>query len=313
MHADPVAQQLFEEADLVYVHTVHLAAYVMPWLLSGKVVVDIHGIAPEEEQMRGRSEAAEFYQVVERAVITNCQHAVVVTNAMADYLSKKYCSNISFIVLPILPRTFDEPLTAAQIRDKHSAFKDSPTLLYAGGNQVWQNAPEMIDAVANLTPTPKFVIASHQQEEFQRLVISAGIASAVTITEFQHGQLGDFYSRGNLGFVLRDNHSVNLVSCPTKLVEYIAFGVVPVLKATSIGDFLDFNLQYVTIGELKEGIIPDATSATQMCVSNLNVLLKLKTQHFAGVERLQSLRPVCYGGSFRTYDMLINPVPPDFP
>src|SRR5262249_24871798 len=42
-------------ARFVYVHTVHLARFVLGYCPTGKIVVDFHGAAPEEEDMLGNS------------------------------------------------------------------------------------------------------------------------------------------------------------------------------------------------------------------------------------------------------------------
>jgi hypothetical protein len=36
-----------------YVHTIHLARFVLGYFPTGKIVVDFHGAAPEEEAMLG--------------------------------------------------------------------------------------------------------------------------------------------------------------------------------------------------------------------------------------------------------------------
>src|SRR5262245_30412860 len=41
---------IIEKVQTVYVHTVHYAKYVLDWLATGKVIVDIHGTVPEEEK-----------------------------------------------------------------------------------------------------------------------------------------------------------------------------------------------------------------------------------------------------------------------
>ena len=44
---------LVERVDAIYVHTLHLAEHIVPWLNTSRVFVDIHGITPEEEEMMG--------------------------------------------------------------------------------------------------------------------------------------------------------------------------------------------------------------------------------------------------------------------
>ena len=81
-----LVEDLILRARLVYIHTCHLARYFLPYYATGKIITDIHGIVPEEEELQNRPDHALFYEGVERVVLTNSRKLVVVTEAMKQHL-----------------------------------------------------------------------------------------------------------------------------------------------------------------------------------------------------------------------------------
>ena len=53
----------------------------------------------------------------------------------------------------------------------------------------------------------------------------------------------------HLGFVLRDDVLVNRVACPTKLLEYIQYGVLPIVLSDAIGDFKELGYKYIGLDD----------------------------------------------------------------
>ena len=108
---------LVESVDAIYVHTLHLAEHILPWLDTGKVCVDIHGITPEEEEMLGRAHLRERYEAVEREVLRGAKRCICVSEAMAAHYAKKYPSvGPSWLTIPVTPtfyRRAGDPSEAA--------------------------------------------------------------------------------------------------------------------------------------------------------------------------------------------------------
>lgn len=48
------------------------------------------------------------------------------------------------------------------------------------------------------------------------------------------------------GFILRDKHILNRVAAPTKMVEYLFFGIIPIVKYEEIGDVLKLGYEYIS-------------------------------------------------------------------
>ena len=76
--------------DAIYVHTLHLAEHILPWLNTGKVYVDIHGATPEEEESLGNAHLRDRYEIVEQAVLQEAHCCICVSEAMAVHYAEKY-------------------------------------------------------------------------------------------------------------------------------------------------------------------------------------------------------------------------------
>lgn len=101
--------------------------------------------------------------------------------------------------------------------------------------------------------------------------------------------LAQTYLRSDLGFVLRDDVAVNRVSCPTKLSEYLWFGVVPVVKSPAIGDFERLGFEYVKAEELAIGMLPDEPAMERMRATNRAVIEELAGLYESAAEQLNAL------------------------
>ena len=253
-----------------YVHTVHLARFVVGYLPTGKIVVDFHGATAEEEEMLGNPVNAAFYQGVERAVIAGVRYAVVVTESMITHLRAKYPDcDCTFILLPIMEaHDFD-------FANRTPSADGRYTVIYAGGTQAWQNLPLMLDAAARANADCRYVFLSHDQKR-----ISADIARVCPDAEIELGVAGRedlpaYYARSDLGFVLRDDTTVNRVACPTKLIEYMQFGIVPVVKSPQVGDFPAYGFEYVALEEFIDGLIPSRAQLARIWRDPLAIALVL--------------------------------------
>jgi hypothetical protein len=280
-----IFDQLQKEATLGYIHTVHLAIDVMDWLPTGKFIVDIHGIVPEEEIMLGRPDQAEKFLPVENSVLHYCKNLVVVTSAMQDHLLKKYpSSSANFITLPI----FEEYRRDRRLIDPDSDNKRL-RVIYAGGTQVWQNVDLMFDIASSLHEYLDFTFISQDEELLRNKAAALGLSDRITIRYATKEELPSVYAEQDLGFVLRDDTAVNTVSCPTKLSEYLDFGIIPVVKHVSLGDFEKYGYSYLTEEDLRALMVPDALTRSYMLQNNYGTIQKLINEYKAGSSKLLNL------------------------
>lgn len=275
---------IVERARAVYVHTLHGAKHVIEWLASGKVLVDIHGVVPEEERMLGRPQAAAAFEPVEEAVLRAANCCVVVSNAMRRHYLDKYpgaCQRS--MLLPIVQ-------AAEPSRPNGAApLPDLPVrVIYAGGVQAWQNIDAMLQLCARAQPFARFSFLSNDWPVIQAAARRRGTVAGAHYGVASKQQLKDEYEGADFGMVLRDDHVVNRVSCPTKLFDYLCHGVVPIVRSPLLGDFEEHGYSYVTETEFGEGFFPDSVTRRWMVDNNHEVLRKFIAAFRRGVEEIRA-------------------------
>lgn len=238
-------------ADVVYIHSMYQANRIKEYVkyFAEKIVVDLHGVVPEELEYMGDKTSAKQMEGVERVVFSYVKCFIAVTDTMVRYYRSKYPvaaeRGVRWITLPI----FDSAAT------KESSGKDSSksiNIIYAGGTQKWQSVDKMIETMKRYEGSKRisFTVLSHDKEVFNDV---AGYSN-VNILSVAPNEVIQYYSRASLGFILRDKSIVNQVACPTKLIEYFEHNIVPVVDNEQIGDFKDLGYKYINYRELNETI-----------------------------------------------------------
>lgn len=100
-------------------------------------------------------------------------------------------------------------------------------------------------------------------------------------------ELNKEYKESHYGFILREDLIVNRVACPTKLIEYLAMGIVPIVDFEKIGDFSDFGMKYVRLDQLLDNKLPEEKVRFEYSESNLSIYKKLQDIHHLGVISLK--------------------------
>lgn len=246
--------KLIKQADVVYVHSLYgisLAGFLFLRFLKDKNLVwDVHGIIPEEIHLAGYSKLKQYvYGKLEVALARRAKKIVVVTNAMAKYLHKKYLwLNARILIYPILPMTIKKELKF------DTSEQQTINFVYAGNMQGYQNIPLMVESIKKIIDTPRlhFYILTGQKEQMKDLFQQLGIGGRdnITIDSVAPSELDRYYCKAHYGYVLRDDVDVNNVACPTKIVEYLAYGMTCITKSNDIGDFGQMGFDYINVDEL---------------------------------------------------------------
>ena len=197
---------------------------------------------------------------------------------MSEHYEMKHrqAKSAEWVVLPIFDVT-------------ESAHKDDKAIessvIYAGGAQKWQNVNLMVEAIRKKSDKYSFTIASHDKEAFNEL--GAEKNSAITIKSVSNKEVLDAYKKSSYGFILRDNSVVNQVSCPTKMIEYIGNGVVPIVLSPRIGDFEEMGYRYITLDKFLHSDISNKELLSARS-ANYEVYSILKKQTEDGIKKLTS-------------------------
>lgn len=284
-HLDLVSE-IISKVNAVYVHTIHLAEFLQPWLDSRKIIVDFHGIVPEEEAMLGRPELSAKYEKIEKAVLKEGLRCVMVSKAMEDHYLHKYPEiTPRTIILPIV-----ESLPLANRSEPSSKRSETPAnVVYAGGTQTWQNIDSMLDLAKATEGFCDFTFLSHEWRLIKETATRRGSPEKTSFKFCEKNNLTSEYQKHDFGLVLRDDTPVNRVACPTKLYEYMAVGLIPIVRSPALGDFLDWNYSYITEEELKGGFFPDMLSRRMMAKRNLEIIYAMKKIFANGAKSVQMI------------------------
>jgi hypothetical protein len=238
---------------------------------------DVHGAAPEEfamyEDYWGAQEAGE----AESFLVKYANSIVCVTNSMIEHLQSKYCfediqNMICYPIISEVNASYD-----CTLKDDYY-----PTCIYAGGVQKWQKPEAILDCIfAN--PAFHYKLYTNEPVFFEKKFDGIKNALNVEIGTKTHDELETEYCKCHLGFALRDDSIVNIVACPTKIVEYIQHGIVPILDCTDIGDFRKMGLQYIQYRDFINGNIIKKETAYKMAEDNSHILKRINESHRKGL------------------------------
>lgn len=278
--------EIVNTVKIIYIHTIHLAEFMQPWLGSGKIVVDFHGIVPEEEAMLGRPELSGKYEKIEKEVLQKAWSCVMVTRSMKKHYHEKYPEiSPNTIILPIV-----ESLPFFDISAAPALRAELPVhVVYAGGTQAWQNINGMLDLAKSTEQFSDFTFLSHDWKLIEDVAKQKNVPQKTSFKFCAKASLTDEYMRHDFGLVLRDDTSVNRVACPTKLYEYMTIGLIPIVRTPALGDFLELNYSYITENEFCEGFFPDFLSRKMMARKNLEAVYSMREMFADGAKRILQL------------------------
>ena len=284
--------RIAEICGLMYVHSINR---FMPYgvdtemlqLLNRrnvKTIWDVHGAVPEECLMYGNEEGYRIANEIEKYFFHYADVIIVVNEATKKHLIDKYKeTNARFIIMPIFNINIDIDVSDIVIIPQQN---EKPTIVYAGGVQKWQNITLMRDIMEGDDGFCYYRIYV-QDKDAMNSYWHRGIPGNVIVDSKAPEDLPAAYAECDYGMVLRDDTVVNRVACPTKILEYVLNGVVPVFKTPDIGDFVALGMQYVDYKALMNRQLPSDTERMRMARNNLEVLNRLFDCYRNGVQTLK--------------------------
>lgn len=246
---------------------------------------DMHGTVPEEYAMSGSELGSNMANQIEAVMANSVDVVIVVTEAMGRFLREKYPSMPGkIVVVPI----FNKDLLGA-VKCEKTNLKDEISVVYAGGTQPWQNISLMQDIIATTYNRYQYKMFVPDPEEFRTLWGERTSDVKMTVDSKAPEDLYKEYETCDFGFVLRDSSPVNYVACPTKIIEYLKYGIIPILKSTEIGDFIDMGMQYLPYTDLLKGVDITEEERRKMMENNYAILDMLKQKYLSGIDELKHL------------------------
>ncbi len=253
-------------------------------------VWDVHGAVPEELRLCGNTASAEAAAWLEREFYMHSQVIVCVTNAMAEHLRSKYGGTTArFVILPIFDSRAHEARPSDGGEEKRLPEGQSPLAVYAGGLQKWQNIGQMQALIKTAGARCRYRILVPDPAAFWRLwgARDEGREPEITVASVSPEEMDREYRACHFGLALRDDLDVNRVACPTKIIEYLQYGIIPVLKCPLIGDFVSMGMKYVPESDFLAGRIPDEPERRKMIQGNYEVFRQLMEEQKRGIGLLK--------------------------
>ncbi|MHA1279824.1 MAG: glycosyltransferase [Candidatus Helarchaeota archaeon] len=241
-------------------------------------ILDIHGVVPEEFNYYNDFVSEEYHNQIERYAIEKANYIIVVTEKMRQHLIWKYHGKVfgKCILLPIM-RDINWKIS------RKTFVNEKPIVVYAGGLHKWQQVPKMINVMQQTKDQFEFRFFCPNPYEFQKILPpDLKSSNSLTYGSKTSDEILDVYKESHFGFILREQSIVNSVACPTKLIEYTAMGVVPIVDYQEIGDFKSLGMQSITFEDFINGCIPNYETQVQMMKNNRKVYQTLFAIHEAG-------------------------------
>jgi hypothetical protein len=250
-------KKFIDNYQYIYVHSIAMYGCVYKHIKNQITMLDFHGAMPEELAYAHKYFASIYYSFIEKKAAKKVKFIIFVTEVMASHFVKKYPKSKSVIqVYPIIAKNslVDKK---TDINFLKASIKEPVVFVYSGNDQKWQNIPTMIN-----------FIKKHDRENYIYIFLSGKMEYFINIinTEFREikhrfivdsvlpEELYKFYTIAHYGFLIRDDHLLNRVACPTKMIEYLFYGITPIVKLKQIGDFANYDL--IEINDKKINFYP---------------------------------------------------------
>jgi hypothetical protein len=269
--------KLIKEHRYIYSHSIYMLSFL--WILiskkSNSLTLDLHGVVPEEEKYFNKSKIrASYYKFVESQVFKRLKNAICVTDTMEIHYQQKYkWFKGDFLVYSIVPDNLhiQDPYTIDGIKEKN---KEKIQVVYSGGAQAWQNVDLMIDFIKkNQSPRIHYTILTGDKKTFEDKLLTNNVnLDSITITSRNPSDLWKDYIAADYALILRDESIVNKVACPTKLIEYLYYGLVPIVLSEEIGDYKKMGYDFIKINDFDKNTIEKPLGASS---NNINIAKKI--------------------------------------
>ncbi len=246
-------------------------------------IIDIHGVVPEEFRYHNDFFSACLCDKHEALAVSKCDYVIVVSENMHRYLQQKYREKLrgKVIIFPIFPRI-------TPYREDKSYTDGRPVVVYAGGLHKWQQVPKMIDAMTRTAGICSYRFYCPDSDAMVSLLPEKLRRNPSVIVESKrYEDLLKIYPECHFGLILREDIVVNQAACPTKLVEYLAMGIVPIVDCENIGDFKALGMQYIRLRDFLRGSFPDEETRNLIAKHNFEIYTKLQELHRTGAITLQ--------------------------
>lgn len=219
-----------------------------------RIIFWAQGVWPEESFMRNNNRLR-FYltSAVEKWALKHALFVFFVSNTLKEHYEKKYGLNFDgrFYIMPCSNEELHKTSFFAKEKYLDNVF------CYAGSTSVWQCFEETIALYKKIEekhPDSKLLLLVKDRETALACIRKYNVQN-YEIDFVPVSKLPDVLKTVKFGFVLRKPSVVNSVATPTKILTYLANGLIPIYSASleGIHDMLkesEFCIRYENDGDL---------------------------------------------------------------
>lgn len=205
-------------------------------------IIDIHGDSYHEfvETYRGTKDHWYAYdQIKMQRLCVNCADILI---TVSENLSKQLELNTQSIIKNnvIIPCAIDlDKFNINHNNKKRINISDKIILGYCGGLQSWQNIDKILNIIIRLNkldPRVYFMLYTNSDTNNIKCLLDELGQENYSIKALKSHEVPEHLRLLDAGFLYRDNLTLNKVSSPTKILEYLASGVALICTEYS-GDY----------------------------------------------------------------------------
>ncbi len=271
---------LLKKSSLIYIHSLYYGWRIFPHFFfipkgKKKIIYEPHGIFPEEIEYFGQTFKSKLFRILESTLCKHCVCLVYVSQRHKQHFNSKYPATkfAKDFILPTVPKNAfvePDPDKVEEIKKSIGIQPDDVVFLYSGNTAKWQKLPVTLDCIKRICVSPnyKFIILTQNYDEMKNMLKAWGldIYDNIYLGSVPPSELPYYYALGHYGFIIRDDHIVNRVASPTKLFEYLSYGIIPIVDLYEIGDFGNYHYEAIHYTQLDTNL-PQRKSQTNIQVA----------------------------------------------
>jgi hypothetical protein len=247
--------KVLRQANIIYTHSIYNFKQIilhLPFIKKQKIWLDVHGVVPEEAGMRKGRFFEWLYNKVEKIAFRRSSGIIYVTEAMKEHYINKYKErNKLSVIYNIYPNFIHS-------KDITVNNDGKTVILYSGNTQVWQRIDLMVELIkSNINSNYEYIILTGDTQGMSAKLKEHKVPSeTIILKSVAPEDLWQYYEKAHYGFILRDDILVNRVANPTKMIEYLSYGIIPIVKLEEIGDFGNYGYDRLLYTDFNSSLMP---------------------------------------------------------
>lgn len=249
------------------------------------------GVWPEESFLRNKSQIRfKITGFIEKTALKHSKFVFVVSNKQKEFYEQKYKITISnYYVMPCS----NEELHESQFFN--SKKYENNVFVYAGAMSVWQCVEETIclySEIEKKCKNAKLLLLVKDKEKALQFLQKYDVKN-YDIDYVPIKELPNKLSEVKYGLLLRKDSPINNVATPTKLMTYLANGIIPIYSNCLLGVCEIMNDTKFKIAldsnDDSESII-DSTTKSINCEEILNEYRRIYYVHYKREEMISQIK-----------------------